>query len=220
MAKSLHADLAEVMAEVAYVQFDKTNKFNDYKYASAAAILQRVNASLSSRGICVGSQSELLFHQPPIKGSQKGHAAVQITLTFTRGTESVSVQGLGEGSDAGDKSIMKANTAAIKYAVASGFMISWDKDPEHTSPEKESDKPIRKAASKSEERRTKIQKGAAAIDLAMLQRVTTVAELEALKPDISALGQTNGINDPLYVQLRDAWKNKQEEITSNGKTTR
>ena len=43
------------------------------------------------------------------------HLWDQFTLT---------VEGLGSGSDTGDKAVMKANTAALKYCLANGFLIS------------------------------------------------------------------------------------------------
>lgn len=115
--------LAEVMSEVGYVQKDAENAFHHYKYASAEAVLKKVNAALSSRGIAVSTQAELLHYE-------EGHAVVRLSLTFTDGDESLTAQGLGEGSDKGDKAVMKANTAALKYAVANAFMISWGDDPE------------------------------------------------------------------------------------------
>jgi len=123
----LSAKLAEVMAEVGYVKKDATNDFHHYKYASAEAVLKKVNAALSARGIAVSTQAELLEYQQSGKGM---HAVVRLSLTFTDGEEKLTAQGLGEGSDTGDKSVMKADTAALKYALANAFMISWGDDPE------------------------------------------------------------------------------------------
>jgi len=123
----LSEKLAQVMSEVGYVRKDATNDFHHYKYASAEAVLKKVNAALSARGIAVSSQAELLHYEPVGKGM---HAVVKLSLTFVDGDEKLTVQGLGEGSDTGDKAVMKANTAALKYAMANAFMISWGDDPE------------------------------------------------------------------------------------------
>ena len=127
----LSAKLAEVMAEVGYVRKDATNDFQHYQYASAEAVLKKVNAALSSRGIAVSTQAELLHYEsmPGAKGPSM-HAVVRLSLTFTDGEEKITAQGLGEGSDKGDKATMKADTAALKYALANAFMISWGDDPE------------------------------------------------------------------------------------------
>lgn len=120
---TLKQHLAEVMGKVGYVQKHGKNDFHKYRYARAEDIFRKVNEELSKRGICVSSHVALAYHEP-------GHAIIQITLTFLKGDESVTVQGLGEGSDKGDKAVMKASTAALKYALASAFLISWGDDPE------------------------------------------------------------------------------------------
>jgi len=121
---NLAEKLSEVMAEVGYVQKDATNSsFHKYRYASAEAVLKKVNSALSERGIAVSSEAELTHYDG-------GHAIVRLSLTFHDGDESLTAQGLGEGSDKGDKATMKANTAALKYALANAFMISWGDDPE------------------------------------------------------------------------------------------
>lgn len=132
--RSLSELLAEVMGKVAYVQKDAKNDHHGYRYASAEAVLGKVNAECSSRGIAVSSKTELLQYGPrTVNGKESSYAVVHMTLTFIRGGETIAMQGLGEGSDKGDKAIMKANTAALKYAVASGFLISWGDDPEADS---------------------------------------------------------------------------------------
>jgi len=123
VATKLHAKLAEVMKEVGYVQKDSRNDFHKYRYASAEAVLKKVNAALSERGIAVSSAAHLEHFEP-------GSAVVRLSLTFHDGDESLTVEGLGEGSDKGDKATMKANTAALKYAMANAFLISWGDDPE------------------------------------------------------------------------------------------
>jgi len=134
---SLTAKLAEVMGEVGYVQKDARNDFHKYRYASAEAVLKKVNQALSTRGIAVSSSAVLERYEA-------GHAIVRLALTFHDGDESLTVEGLGEGSDKGDKSTMKANTAALKYAMANAFLISWGDDPEaDAQTDIEADKPPR-----------------------------------------------------------------------------
>jgi hypothetical protein len=124
--------LAQVMAEVGYVQKDATNTGQGYRYASAAAVLGKVNEALSSRGVAVETHAELahLSQAPGAKGGTNTTAVVKLCLDFTDGEERIHVEGLGSGMDYGDKAVMKANTAALKYAVANAFLISWGDDPE------------------------------------------------------------------------------------------
>jgi hypothetical protein len=143
-ATTLAGKLAEVMAEVGYVQKDATNDFHHYKYASAEAVLRKVNVALSKRGIAVSSHVTMLHHElttpataaavgatrSPDDGKRKLFVVVHIAADFTDGIDSIHAEGLGEASDAGDKALMKANTAALKYLLANAFMISWGDDPE------------------------------------------------------------------------------------------
>ena len=134
VTQTLASKLAEVMGEVGYVQKDAENEFFHYRYASAEAVLKKVNAALSKRGIAVSSQAELLRYE-------NSHAIIRIELGYTDGVDTIHGSGIGEGSDKGDKACMKANTAALKYALANTFMISWGDDPEDdTRTDAEADK--------------------------------------------------------------------------------
>ena len=128
--QTLVQKLADVMAEVGYIQKDATNEFHKYRYASAAAVLSKVNAALSSRGIAVSSTAELVAHDRIEGAKPKTIAVVKLTLIFNDGTDTLQIEGLGSGEDSGDKAVMKANTAALKYALANAFLISWGDDPE------------------------------------------------------------------------------------------
>ena len=146
-ATTLVGKLAEVMAEVGYIQKDAVNDFHHYRYASAQAVLLKVNAALSSRGIAASSHAYMLHHeffpptplaervgpQKPADAKPKLYVVIKIEIDFTDGTDTVHAEGIGEASDAADKALMKANTAAIKYLMADTFFISWGADPEADS---------------------------------------------------------------------------------------
>lgn len=56
-----------------------------------------------------------------------------MTITIRDADDSqgeVTFEGLGSGQDAGDKAVMKANTAALKYAYIGGLNIAMSDDPE------------------------------------------------------------------------------------------
>ena len=137
--KTLVQKMAEVMAEVGYIQKDATLRAATYSftYASAEAVLGKVNVALSERGIAVSGGAELV-HFEMVDGGKKSMAVVNQTLIFTDGKDSLMAQALGQGVDSGDKAVAKANTSGMKYAVAKAFMISWGDDPE-ADPETEID---------------------------------------------------------------------------------
>lgn len=55
---------------------------------------------------------------------------MDIMLVDAESGESVTITGLGSGQDSGDKAVMKAQTAAIKYAYLLSMAISTGDDPE------------------------------------------------------------------------------------------
>lgn len=231
---ALHKDLAEVMGEVGYVQKDGVNIFHRYKYATAESLLKKVNPALSARGICVSTTSELLrYERVGAEGKEKVSAVIHMTVYLGRGNASVKLEGLGEGSDSGDKAVMKANTAALKYALSGGFLISWGDDPEADAStdadvadvaEEEpapAPKKGRKAKAKAAPTHLDLPKEPpppwweGTVSLAHLAEADTAAKMAAVKQAIVAVHEA----DPqLYVILRDAYKAKEKGMVSDGES--
>ena len=128
--KTLVQHMSEIMAIVGYIQKDATNSFQNYTYASAQAVFDKVRKELSERGIAIGGDVELVASE--IVGPKLKHLVVaKHTLEFTDGKDTISVSALGEGIDSGDKASMKSDTAGVKYCLAKAFLISWgDDDPD------------------------------------------------------------------------------------------
>lgn len=115
--------LRAVSRSVAVIAKDAENAHFKYKYCSAEAVCTRVNAALCEHGIAiVGSTAEVLHYDPV--------SIVRLSWTLALDFETATFQGLGSGTDKGDKAIMKANTAALKYLLGAAFCISWGDDPE------------------------------------------------------------------------------------------
>lgn len=130
---SLAEKLSAAMAECRYMPLDKENTFQKYKYTSAAAMFAKINEALTKQGLYVQSALNLLEMRDvqTSRGNVEKHAIVEAKLTISDGTEEpAEFVGLGSGQDAGDKAIMKANTAALKYAYIGGLCIAMADDPE------------------------------------------------------------------------------------------
>ncbi|SHE56600.1 ERF family protein [Schwartzia succinivorans] len=153
----------EVMKECSHIAKAGTNSFHGYKYATSADVMDRVNSSLAKHGIASAARPELLSLQDvtTVKGNTEHLATVKMTIELTDvdSGESCSITGLGSGQDAGDKAVMKAQTAAIKYAYMLSLAVSTGDDPEadiHTDQAGEElsvvplkPKPIRKRVSQN-----------------------------------------------------------------------
>lgn len=145
--KNIAAKLVKVMKACSYIQKQGTNTFHKYKYAMAADVLEKVNAALVENGLATISEPELIDLRDVTTSSGKTeHLATvktKITIIDSESGESISAVGLGSGQDAGDKAVMKAETASQKYAWMMTLMIATGDDPEAdaTVDERTADKP-------------------------------------------------------------------------------
>ena len=113
--------LLAVMAECAYVAKNGLNSFHKYKYATAEDVLQKVNEALTKNKIACVAVPELIEFTDVtnLKGNTEHLATVRVEISLIDGDsgEEVKIYGIGSGQDAGDKAVMKAQTAATKYAI-------------------------------------------------------------------------------------------------------
>lgn len=132
--KQIAKKLVQVMSDCAYLQKSGTNDFHRYKYATAADVLEKVNASLVKHGVAVTAQAELidLREVTTAKGNVERLATVRTTLTLVDSDsgETMVCSGLGSGQDPGDKASMKACTASLKYAWMMTLAMATGDDPE------------------------------------------------------------------------------------------
>ena len=130
----LSKKMVEVMKDCRHIAKNGTNNFHGYKYATSADVLEKVNVALTKYGISTVVTPNLLKFQDvtTAKGNLEHLAIVEITATLTdsESGEIITLKGLGSGQDAGDKSVMKAQTAALKYCYLLSLAIATGDDPE------------------------------------------------------------------------------------------
>ena len=126
--------LVNVMEDCAHIVKNGINSFHNYKYATAEDVLQKVNESKKKKKIISIATPELqrFTDVTNLKGNTEHLATVnvEVQLIDSESGESVIITGVGSGQDAGDKAVMKAQTAAIKYAYMMSFCIATGDDPE------------------------------------------------------------------------------------------
>ena len=132
--QKLAKKLIAVMQECRYIAKNGVNTFHKYKYATCADVMEMVNAAFVKHGIASITVPEVvdLHEVTTAKGSTEHIATVKITIKLVDADsgESLEISGMGSGQDSGDKAVMKAQTAAIKYAYLLSFAISTGDDPE------------------------------------------------------------------------------------------
>jgi len=131
---SLKEKLAEVAADCGYVRKDGVNQFHKYNYATAATIFEKVGESLYRHRLV--SKPKFRIEESTTRQNSKGQTetlvTVEVTLTVADLDSELVVElnGFGSGMDNSDKAVMKAQTAALKYAWMMGLNISTGDDPE------------------------------------------------------------------------------------------
>lgn len=126
--------LVLIMGECSHVAKDKFNDFHKYKYASAAGVLESINAALVKHKVASVVTPSIInsYDVTNARGNVEHQVTVgcNILLIDSESGESIDLYGIGTGQDAGDKAVMKAETAAIKYAYLLSMAISTGDDPE------------------------------------------------------------------------------------------
>jgi hypothetical protein len=135
--KNVAQKLARVMASCRYVQRDRRNDFLRYSYASAAAVLEKVNSACVEENLATVVNSKVLSQSEKVNRSGAVETLVtvqtEVTLIDCESGESITFTGLGSGQDIGDKAVAKAQTMALKYAWMTTLNISTGDDPEADS---------------------------------------------------------------------------------------
>ena len=132
--KNIAAKLVNIMAECSHVVKAGTNDFHGYKYATAADVLEKVGAALVKHKVVAVTNPELVRFEKTVnsKGKEENLATVKTTLHLVdpESGETIEASGWGSGQDIGDKAVMKAQTASLKYAWMLLLQISTGDDPE------------------------------------------------------------------------------------------
>ena len=126
--------LVNVMIECGHIAKNGLNSYHQYKYATAEDVLLKVNTALTKNKIASVVIPEIasMVDVTNLNGNTEHLVSVnvQIKLIDSESGECVDLFGIGSGQDAGDKAVMKAQTAAIKYAYMMSLCIATGDDPE------------------------------------------------------------------------------------------
>lgn len=145
--KSLGKKLVKVMEACRYIARDSQNAYQNYKYTSAASMFGRINEALTANGICVSSTMRKIETREVAnsKGTLEKYVEVEVALTFrdVDSDEYLTNVAIGSGQDLGDKAVMKAQTAALKYAYIGGLCIAMGDDPNESNQQMPANTPAR-----------------------------------------------------------------------------
>ena len=132
--QKLAVKLIEAMKLCKYVMRNGINTFHKYKYATSADVLEKVNAAFTKQGIATIVVPDIIKDEAvtTAKGTVEHLVTVKIEVTLVDkdSGETAIFRGFGSGQDATDKAVMKAQTAALKYAYMLSLAIATGDDPE------------------------------------------------------------------------------------------
>lgn len=195
---TIHAKMLAISEELGFIEFDAKNTGQNYKYASAAGVLRKLQMALIKNRVtrvCVLRQDTFVPGE-----DNKSNLVVtnsQWVYTCCDTGETVRTCGYGSGKDSNDKFAMKAATADNKYEIAHTFCLGWGaEDPENDSSSKGSSSP------------SKASKASAAVSVADIQGAASMEALEALRGGVAAA------KGAAKEKLVAAYKAKKNELTA------
>ena len=107
--QNISKKFVEVMKDCSHVAKNGSNDFHRYKYATAADVLEKVNASLTKHGLASVVTPNILNEQQitTTKGNVENLVTVEVVVTLIDpdSGETLTIKGLGSGQDAGDKAV-------------------------------------------------------------------------------------------------------------------
>jgi hypothetical protein len=137
---ALARKMVAAVADIDAVEKHGRNDVQKYAYVKAADVAIEVRRAFKKHGIAfaysVGSAER--WDAPTKSGGTMQFVQLHIDATFTDADtgESLTVGGIGWGSDTGDKAPYKAMTGALKYILRMNCLIPDESDPENDRDEK------------------------------------------------------------------------------------
>lgn len=187
--EGLSTKLCKVAAACGYIQKSGYNDTQKYWFTRAADVLTKVNEQCSVLGIAVYPDFMIMSEADGLGKSGGTHRIIVkclLTLTDAETGEERVIAALGSGSDSGDKAVMKAMTAATKYAWLTALTIATGDDPEAPLQVTLSDTAPSAPKGKKVKPPTEMELAVAALTSA-IEEARDTASLDALKPRIKEL---------------------------------
>lgn len=128
--------LAAIMGHVDYVPKRGWNDFHKYKYVMEGDLTTVIRPLLSAAGIMIIPnviEEELVMEAVSERGGSSHLCKIKVEYTVTDGKTEIKFVIPGYGTDKSDKSVYKAMTGSMKYALMKLFEVETGDDPERES---------------------------------------------------------------------------------------
>lgn len=220
---SLAQRLHSILSEANYIQKDKNNSAQGYRYASEAAIKTMFHELFSRHGVIMLVDTSNLrtmdtASKDPAVPSKISLLDVEYRfISSDDRSDCISGKFVGTGNGRDDKGNYAAVTGAIKYILTSTFLTPTGDDPEDDRNEAGREKPTPAAAKKPAEAAERVADSDVDRVLQLAQAIESAATAEELKPVRDAL-RTNEMGLPVRAlgSLVDQYTAKAKAIKEKG----
>jgi hypothetical protein len=131
---NLRQKLVQVYSMIDHVEKAGRNEKQRYNFVRAADVLRSVRDAFAQLGIYAETNYELLgtYDIKTNSGGIMHTATVKATIKLydCDSSETMTITGLGDGADSGDKGIFKAQTGSTKNALRNACLMPDEADPE------------------------------------------------------------------------------------------
>lgn len=127
------AAISSVMAELESVTKDGKNAMQGYSFTSEAMVANTLRPLMAKHGLSLVPHNVLITNSSVVTTKNATMQRVQISATYLllhKSGESLTITVPGEGMDSLDKSIPKALTMCLKYALLQIFCVGRGDDPD------------------------------------------------------------------------------------------
>lgn len=193
-----------VMKQVGYVQKSARMQGGggNYTYARESDFIAAIRPAMIEAGLTlVPSATEVIHHEVfTTSGNKTSHRVIvrRVFKLVHESGEQEEIDGIGEGTDFGDKASYKAMTGALKYALRQAFLIETGDDPDDSSSEQYERETPRNNPSPSPSPFT------AQTAISTIRRAKNMAELDAAAPQIrNSWGTFSPKDQQAIVQARE-----------------
>ena len=136
--KTLTSKLLEVSKAIKYLEKDKTNSQQGYKYLSEAKIKEVFKKAFEDNGILFNFSTDNVreYEISPTRNGTKQFVTIangKYSFIDVDSDHELNGTWFGSGTDTGDKGLYKAITGGIKYVLNTNFLIPTGDDPENDS---------------------------------------------------------------------------------------
>ena len=171
-AETIHEALWLVMSEAEYVQKQKAQGLK-FSYAGEAQTIEVIRPALHKHGVLFYPEKQEQLHTKEYKSSADTDwtmVRIKVMWVFHHvpSKTELRVETMGDGADNSDKAVLKAMTAALKYALRQTHLLQTGDDPEDDVAARREAKRAKRNAEKEK---------IAARGQELIEKATTVAEV-------------------------------------------